>query len=69
MGDVKPEELKVLNLLGTAWDAFTEIRPRGDAETEEFMHGVHRLQDLIGARAVWRSLDRRIPATKDNNDG
>lgn len=57
-----PEEMKVLNRLGSVWDAFVEIPNRGETETQEFMNGIHRLQDLVGARSTWRTLDRRIPS-------
>ncbi len=59
---VTAEEMGVLNLLGSAWDTFVKIPNRGEAETQEFMNGIHRLQDLVGARSTWRILDRRIPS-------
>lgn len=51
-------ELKVINLLADAWNAYLEAR-EGElvsSSIDEFMHLIHAAQDHVAARAIWRSM-------------
>lgn len=51
-------ELRVVNLLGEAWNAYLDAR-EGEpmsSSIDEFMHLIHAAQDHVAARAVWRSM-------------
>lgn len=50
-------EVRVIDLLGMAWNAYCEL-PREHREASiEFRRAIHRCQDLVGARAAWRVLN------------
>ncbi|HZW08020.1 MAG TPA: hypothetical protein VFF65_12930 [Phycisphaerales bacterium] len=51
-----PEELAVINTLASAWNQFVALPVQHKHEAREFMDGIHRLQDLIAARAGYRGL-------------
>jgi hypothetical protein len=53
-----PDELKCLDLLGEAWNAFVALPIEHESDHREFQHHLHVLQRHIMARSVRRDLQQ-----------
>lgn len=50
-------ELRVVGLLGEAWNAFLNLPVEHADHQDEFRHAIHRAQDLILARVGSRQIN------------
>ncbi|HLA18815.1 MAG TPA: hypothetical protein VJ253_05775 [Dehalococcoidia bacterium] len=48
------EEQEILELLGEAWNKFAALPQEHPSEGIEFAQAIHRCQDMMAARPVWR---------------
>ena len=51
-----PAEKDLLLKLGQAWNAFCQLPNEHTSDAREFAEGLHRLQDMIAARAAYRAM-------------
>lgn len=49
-------EERVLELLRQTWNAYHDLPQEHQMEPEEFCHGIHHLQAIVGSRPTWRAL-------------
>ena len=56
--ECKPEELRVLDLLGQAWNEFVALPEEHSADRVEFMQAIHAAQNVVLARIGNRVVKR-----------
>lgn len=65
--------MAVLQLTRQVWEAFTKLPSMSLSEPPEFVAAVHRIQDMITARPMYRVLaaerDAQEQARKSRNGG
>ena len=61
------QERVVLACLADAWNEFIKLPAQHPHEQQEFMHAIHRLQDLVAARAAYREEGYGKPITETGN--
>lgn len=54
MFELTPEEQQLLEVLGDAWNKFAALPQEHPSESIEFAQAIHRCQDMVAARPVWR---------------
>jgi len=54
---VTDQELRVVGLLGEAWNAFLAMPTEHGDERDEFRHAIHQAQHLVLARAGARQIN------------
>jgi len=67
MFTLRPEEEQLLNLLGEAWNQFCALPREHPADAQEFAETIHRLQDMVAARPVWRATRWKRANTANKN--
>lgn len=50
MRDLTDKEWQVVNMLGEAWNVFTQLEPSHPSDLEEFAQAVHVAQNIVFAR-------------------
>jgi len=60
-------EGELLELMGEAWNKFCALPRQHPADAQEFAETMHRLQDMVAARPVWRATNwKRAHAANKN---
>ena len=54
MFGLTPEEQELLELLGGVWNKFAALPQEHPSEGSEFAQAIHRCQDMVAARPLWR---------------
>lgn len=57
-----PDEIKLIGKLGDCYSAFTLLPQEHDMAHVEFCQMIHRLQDMVAARATYRECRDMIDA-------
>ena len=59
MTEMTPKELLLLDKIGDVWNGFAELPEEHNDDSRDFRYFIHRLQDMVAARAAYRQLKRR----------
>jgi hypothetical protein len=51
-----PEEIRVLEALGQAWNDFAALPPLHPHDADEFVRAIHAAQNIVLARAGLRAV-------------